>query len=80
MKTLQKLKVKAEKVIRSEELILLKGGYAYCWCDVILNDENQTYIPYFFVGYSGVGSCIESQQQLYTYYPEFVTIYCSDRP
>ncbi len=34
MKTLNKLNINSEKLMKSEELLILKGGYggACCWC------------------------------------------------
>ena len=42
MKKIGKLAINAEKVIKNEALVNLRGGYSYCICYITWNDGTQT--------------------------------------
>jgi hypothetical protein len=69
MKKLNKLQINREKIIKQEELLILKGGYDgqcdyYCWVGV---GTYPNFVPYF----SGVGcgsSAMEAQADCNSFY------------
>ena len=53
-------------MIKNEELVNLKGGYAWCTCDAQLCEGGT--IDHWLIGDCGVGSCFECGQALASYY------------